>query len=85
MTDGPDNGTLVIDPTGLGSETNLTTDGAFDHHARWSPDGTQIAFTSERGAGGDQPQIPAVRNGVEGEKTACRVRNPEAVTGLELR
>ncbi len=54
VTDGPDNGMLVFDPIGLGTETNLTNDGAFDHHARWSPDGSKVAFTSERGAGGDR-------------------------------
>ncbi|MDJ0807592.1 MAG: cadherin-like domain-containing protein, partial [Gammaproteobacteria bacterium] len=54
VTDGPDNGMLVFDPVGLGTETNLTNVGAFDHHGRWSLDGSKIAFTTERGAGGDR-------------------------------
>ncbi len=52
----PDGGTLVFDllgdlyamPTTGGEATRLTSGGAFDFQPRYSPDGSSIAFTSDR-------------------------------------
>ncbi|MGD2067065.1 MAG: amidohydrolase family protein [Gemmatimonadota bacterium] len=56
----PDGSTLVFDvlgdlytmPVGGGRATRITSGPAYDVQPRWSPDGSEIAFTSDR-AGGD--------------------------------
>ena len=37
-----------------GNETRITNDNAFDRAPAWSPDGTQIAFTTDRGGNDDE-------------------------------
>ncbi|NND96300.1 MAG: DUF4347 domain-containing protein, partial [Pirellulaceae bacterium] len=48
VTEGPTNGVLGIAPTGLTGETNLTSDPGSDDDPAWSPDGSQVAFSSNR-------------------------------------
>src|SRR5262249_15632791 len=48
-----------------GRRTRLTLDASSDSLAVWSPDGTQIAFTSNRRGTNDLFQKPPVANGKE--------------------
>jgi dipeptidyl aminopeptidase/acylaminoacyl peptidase len=43
---------IFVMNAGGGGEVNLTNNPANDLHAAWSPDGSRIAFNSNRGAGG---------------------------------
>lgn len=70
--------TLWIAPTGDGAPRQLTTTEKHDRHPRWSPDGKQVLFESDRGgdnqlwlidvAGGEARQLTKIsteaRNGV---------------------
>ena len=44
----PGNGVLVLNPVGSANATNLTNNAADDTFAGWSPDGSKIAFVSDR-------------------------------------
>jgi uncharacterized repeat protein (TIGR01451 family) len=50
---------LYVIPAAGGTPAQLTTDPALDTHASWSPDGTQIAFISNRSGNNDIWTIPA--------------------------
>ena len=48
VIDGPNHGTLVLAPVGLGGYTNLSANAAVEKQAVWSPNGAKIAFVSNR-------------------------------------
>src|SRR5215207_39146 len=46
----------VMNADGTG-QTNISNNPAFDHGPSWSPDGTKIAFTSQRGISNNNNEI----------------------------
>ncbi|MEN8762158.1 MAG: DUF4347 domain-containing protein, partial [Thiogranum sp.] len=48
LVTGPSNGTLTINPIGITNEFNLSNTGGTDTQPEWSPDGTKVAFVSDR-------------------------------------
>ncbi|WP_419194997.1 cadherin domain-containing protein, partial [Novipirellula herctigrandis] len=53
LVSGPNNGTLLLNPVGVAGQSNLTLNAADDRHASWSPDGSKIAFRSDRDGNDD--------------------------------
>jgi Tol biopolymer transport system component len=74
-------GDLYVLPIGGGEATRITSGPAWDIQPRWSPDGRQLAFTSDRGGGNNLWRIGADgSNPVQVSKEDFRLLNTPAWT-----
>lgn len=62
-------GDLYVVPTSGGKPENLTKDHAMDADPSWSPDGTQIAYSSDKGGGLPQIWIRDLKSGKDRQLT----------------